>query len=65
MQLNKTNVSNTLTHFIISTLGIRIVSPLIELDLFIIKLSFKSRLRGLVKRAWPLKMEQEKRWVPL
>ena len=38
---------------------------MIELDLFIIELIFKSGLLGSVKRASPLKMEQEKRWVPL
>ena len=45
--------------------GIRNVYPLIELDLFIIELDFKRGLLGSVKHTSPLKMEQEKRWVPL
>ena len=41
------------------------MSPMIKLDLFIIELSFKRGLSGLVKCALPLGMEQEKMRVPL
>ena len=39
--------------------------PLIELNLFIIEICFKMGLPGSVKRASPLEIEQEKRWVLL
>ena len=38
---------------------------MIELDLFIIELDFKSGLPGLVKHALRLEKEQEKRWFLL